>query len=315
MCGMSSMRRNDQITPDNLSNLLQNRLFKNIKSVGVNGGEPFLLPDLEQYIAVLIRDLPRLENIFIITNGFFTDKILLSLEKIKNLSSKNKVKLTVSVSIDGINDTHDFIRGRRGAFNKAEKTCLAIVENKDRYCDHFGVICTITKHNIYNINEVDIWSKKHKIGISYNVATVHKRLFNESKFEDFSVFSDEHARLLAAEFFHSKFYDAKSPTYWALYKYVSDRKRRTGCSFKYNGVTLLPDGSISFCATRSNVLGSGLQEDAYELFRNNIGYRDKIIKNECASCSHYVDALTLNAALEYNKEFLKIIGKPFLYRC
>lgn len=313
MCGMSSMRGKEDFSLEELSELLQNKLFKNIKNVGVNGGEPFLIPNLEQYIDLLIKHLPKLENIYIITNGYFTDNIINTLEIIKGNCSAVGVKLTVSVSIDGINETHDFIRGKAGVFKRAEKTCLAIIADQKKYCDEFGVICTITKHNIYNINEVDVWAKDNQIDISYNVATLHMRLFNAIKFDDFSIFADEHTKMMAAEWFFSKFYDTKSSLYFALYKYVSDMKRKTGCNFKYDGVTVTSEGNISYCATCSNVIGNGLKGNAYQLYHEKADYRNRLINDACASCSHYAGTLTFKAILEYNREILRIIGNPFMY--
>lgn len=313
MCGMNNMRDKKDFSPEEFSRLIQNKLFKNIKSVGISGGEPFLMYNLYQYIDELIKYLPKLRNIYIITNGYFTNQTLQMLEKIKQICSTNSVKLTVSFSVDGINETHDFVRGKNGAFINGEKTCFSIVKDKKKYCDEFDTICTITKHNIYNINEVDVWAKKNNIPISYNVATLHKRLCNESKFDNFSVYSNEHVRFLTAEFFYSKFYETKSSKYYALYKYILDMRRRTGCDFKYDGVTVTSEGNIYYCAARSDVVGNGFDDDASNIYFSNINYRNQLIKDECDSCSHYVGSLTFKASLEYNNEILRAIGNPLKY--
>lgn len=81
--------------------------------VCILGGEPFLVPfwmDVAKHVCECGMDL------VIITNGWCVDRSLVG--KLKKLKGLDRI----GVSLDGSNhEVHDFIRGRRGAFEKALK--------------------------------------------------------------------------------------------------------------------------------------------------------------------------------------------------
>jgi len=310
MCGIGIMKPRKQMSLEELSFILGNKLFDHVEDVGVNGGEPFLLKNINEYFAVLLKMLPRLKRIYIITNGYLNDVITDRLKEIYPQCVEKGVRLTVSVSIDGFGKQHDLIRGKEGVFLRAEKTCITINNNRNMYCDDFGVICTITKKNIVKINEVVVWASKHNIKISYNIATLHKRLENENRYNDFSLFTDERSRMLATEFFYGKMMEQNSRRYFAIYFFLRKQKRISNCSFKNNGVTLDPYGNLYYCATRSKCIGNALSQDAQEIFNSAKKYRKKLIKTQCRTCSHYSEELLFFGGLNYLRDRLTNIINP-----
>ncbi|NLL44568.1 MAG: radical SAM protein [Mollicutes bacterium] len=305
MCGMQKMAKEKDIDIHDIEEILSNKLFNQIRSVGLNGGEPFIVQNLEDYVKILIKKLPKLKYIYLITNGYLTDRILTKLRIIKSECKKHNIRLTVSVSLDGIGKTHDIMRGRSNIFNNVENTCITIKNNQKEFCDDFGVICTITKHNIININEVDYWATKNNVNIAYNIATIHKRLFNEDRYEDFSVLTDDYYKLLTIEWFYYKFKQTNSEQYYNLYRYLLDNKRIAKCDYQNDGITILPNGDLSFCATQSKIIGNALSEPANLLFKNNILYRKQLMENKCAECSHYSGTVSINKYEEYIRELLQ----------
>lgn len=305
MCGMRSLIHKEDFTSNELDQILKNKLFQKIESVGVNGGEPFLKKNLEEYIEVIVRNLPKLKNIYIITNGYFTKIILTKLPIIKKICNDRGVCLNISISVDGIGTLQDRHRGNINASKTTFSTIDQILENRKIYCDHINIITTITKENIYNINEVEVWAQERKIEVSYNIATIHKRINNEYKYDDFSIFTDEHAKLLTQEFFYSKFLETKSQKYFGIYLYIKDGKRYSPCVYQKNGVTLTPNSEILYCATFSDELGNSLQKDPSELYFKNNKYRKQLKCERCFSCSHYIYTLSGKGYRKYCKELKK----------
>lgn len=307
MCGMQSLNQKKDFTSDELDTILKNRLFAKVKSVGVNGGEPFLKKDLEEYIRVICKNLPKLENIYIITNGFLTDIILKKLEIMKKICNDFNVKLNISVSVDGIGEIQNIQRGNKLASKMTFQTIDKILEQKNIYCDSINVICTITKHNIAYINEVEVWAEDKNIEVNYNIATIHKRINNEYKYDDFSIFGDEHSRLLTQEFFYSKFLETKSEKYFGIYFYIKNKKRLAPCTYRNRGVTLTPNSEILYCATFSNELGSALLHNASDLYFKNKKYKKELKHEKCFDCSHYIYVLSIKGYINYCKELLKLV--------
>jgi MoaA/NifB/PqqE/SkfB family radical SAM enzyme len=313
MCNIESIKGRKDLSVQEYRTILINRLFSRIESVGINGGEPFLYYNLVDLVGMLCSVLPKIRNVYIITNGYFTEKLLTQLPRIKSSCAKAGVMLHLSISIDGVGAMHDAIRCLGGAFLHVEETCRQISSDREKYCDTFQIICTVTKVNVYHLTEVDVWAKENRYPISYNVGTLHKRLHNEVKYEGFSVLPDVHSKMMAIEFFYRKFAENKSKTYFALYKYLLSGRRATACDFANNGCTLDSDGQLYYCATYSKSLGLVSSTNAYEVFESGRAYREELLTTHCATCSHYVGTLNVEDEALYRRELLKNIINPIVF--
>ena len=292
MCGMHSLINQNHMSPEEISKVLSDKLYQDVQSVGINGGEPFLRPDLVECIECVVNSLPKLKSISIISNGYCTEKILKDLQAIKKICAKGNVKLQVSFSLDGVEEMQEFMRGKQGSYDKLMDTIRIIKENKKMYCDVLMMICTITKYNIYKIYEVEKWAKECDIEVSYNVATINKRIANEERVKDFSVFADEQARMLTQEFFYKKYLESGSEKYFGLFLFVHEGKRYGYCTYQYNdGVTLTPSGEVCYCATHSEIIGNALEKSSYNLFADNDDYHRELCNKHCSTCSHYLYSL------------------------
>lgn len=308
MCGMKSLIHQKDFSVPELKKILSDKLFIRIKSVGVNGGEPFILSNLDEYIQVLLDTLPNLEDIYIISNGYFTEKILSLSEKIKSLCASRNIRYHLSLSIDGYGKMQDKMRGKAGAFTHFMETYEQLNKDISHYCDELRVICTITKVNVYNLPELEVWADSNKMDIDYNIATIHKRICNEERYEDFSVFTDAHARMMTAEFFYTKYLQTNQERYFGLFYVVKTGKRISSCSHKTKAVTLTPNGQLSYCATHSDEIGNALEQSAVEIFYSdeNLKYRRSMHNEYCESCTHYSASLNQKEyLLLYTKEQLR----------
>ena len=115
--------------------------------INIGGGEPFLRRDLFKFLSILDK-YKNLFSVSIMTNGsLITDEIAKDLKKIKILRM-------IQVSLEGLNDSNDAIRGR-GAF---EKTTNAIRLLK-KYGFHIRVSLTLTRKNLPEIEKLAIYLK------------------------------------------------------------------------------------------------------------------------------------------------------------
>lgn len=306
MCGMHQLIHKKDFAPKELEQILSDKLFQKVSSVGVNGGEPFLRSDIVDCFKVMINSLPNLKRFYVISNGYFTNKILDALSEIKAECSRKNIKLNVSFSVDGIDDMQDLHRGHVNAFKNVCNTLDLILEDKGKYADSVKIISTITKYNISRISEVDIWAKNLGIEITYNIATVNVRIKNEDREKDFSVFSDERARMLASEFFYRKYQSTKKEVYFAIFLFLMTGKRYDICPCMYNEwVTLTPDTQLGFCATHSKNLGSGLERSSYDIIQENIPYLEQLKRENCLHCSQYMAGLNTEGLKELYKDIMK----------
>ena len=83
------------------------RLPASLREINVTGGEPLLRNDLGEVIEAMRGRCPQ-ARIVLSTNGLLPDKLQALLGRVKDIA--------VRISVDGIGDLHDRIRGIGGAY-------------------------------------------------------------------------------------------------------------------------------------------------------------------------------------------------------
>jgi len=111
-CGSSanSNKRINELSTDEALDLIEQLADIGCKRVVLSGGEPFLRKDWA-VLALRIRDLGM--NVTFISNGYVVNDDTVDLLKVINPSG-------VGISLDGgCAETHDYIRGKKGVFDRA----------------------------------------------------------------------------------------------------------------------------------------------------------------------------------------------------
>lgn len=110
-------------------------------SVVLTGGEPLLRPDIEEIGKALTK---RGVSWGMVSNGFFYDEKMHA-----KLMGAGMRMLTIS--LDGLEDEHDWMRGRGGSFARA-KEAIAIVAKDKRVV--FDVVTCVNKKNISQLQQI-----------------------------------------------------------------------------------------------------------------------------------------------------------------
>ncbi len=130
------------------------KIFSSIKSkipwITIDGGEPFLRADIGQIVENAYRYIkPKVINIA--TNGTFPDTIFDKVSKI--VESCPDTQIIVNLSIDEIDDKHDYIRNKAGTFNRVLETYYKLKNiGNTNFC--LGINTTVSKFNIDNLSEI-----------------------------------------------------------------------------------------------------------------------------------------------------------------
>ncbi len=142
-------KQNSFVNTVRIIELIKELSILGIDSIQLTGGEPFLHPDFEKIINILIE-----KNIktIITTSGYIPEtyeKRLLLLQKLKNSSF-------IQVSIDGLEDTHNRIRGKNDSYQKTVNFIDRMIANNLEV-----QIATVVQRK--NFSEMESLVKKFKL--------------------------------------------------------------------------------------------------------------------------------------------------------
>lgn len=115
-------RPEQELTLDEIRQLA--RRLPSIPKLILTGGEPFLREDLVEITEALADGRSRCRQITVPTSGLYAERVAEHARRV--LPGRPGLDLEIQLSIDGVGDQHDAIRGR-GVFDKMMATYEALV--------------------------------------------------------------------------------------------------------------------------------------------------------------------------------------------
>ncbi len=114
--------------------------------LSISGGEPYLRLDLAEVCEVFYKQ-NKVREIFIPTNSLLLDNVKRITESI--LRKCPEANLTLNISLDGLEEFHDDLRGVKGNFKKVEQNiggnargkCKNVIFTKSCLQNHQKGIC------------------------------------------------------------------------------------------------------------------------------------------------------------------------------
>jgi MoaA/NifB/PqqE/SkfB family radical SAM enzyme len=112
MCNIWRLPKGDELAPEEYR-----RLPSSLRDINITGGEPFLRDDIVEIVRIM-DDRCNHPRIVISTNGFERRRIMHAAPLLMKISGR----IGLAVSLDGIGEKHDEIRGVPGGFDKVLET-------------------------------------------------------------------------------------------------------------------------------------------------------------------------------------------------
>lgn len=234
------------------------RKLPQMNFVNVTGGEPFIRQDLED----IIRELyTKTDRVVISTNGFFTDRILAMCEKFP--------KLGIRISIEGLEETNNAIRGLPDGFNRGYTTLKKLVE---MHHPDVGFGMTVQDKNAQDL--VPLYKISDEMGMEFATASLHNSFyFVESK-------NIIHDRPMVAKNFEdliNELLRSRSPKKWfrayfnhGLINYIYGQKRLLPCDMSVDTFFIDPYGDVMPCnGTKCKEVMGNLKESDWDTLWNS----------------------------------------------
>lgn len=304
MCNIWKRKDAPELSPDELAAILEDPLYSKVEHVGVSGGEPTMRDDIIELFEVCMSRLPSLEGLSLITNAIRSELIIPRVERIARSCREGGVGFSLMVSLDGLGEAHDRIRGIPGNFAASERVIARFKNDPDV---QLLTGTTISKGNVWDMDELLYYLKKNDLYGRFRVAEFIKRLYNEDRVEVIRNFDDDETYQLSLFFFKLERSFEGNEMYRRTYRNIRNMlnggKRTIGCPYHSDGVVLNANGDLQYCAPKSEIIGSSLRASSLRLFKDNIEERKRIRKEHCADCIHdYHSPITLKERLAARNE-------------
>ena len=220
----------------------------------ITGGEPFIRTDLKEIVRELYK---KSDRIVISTNGFFTDRIVDLCKEFPNIG--------IRISIEGLEQTNNKIRGLEDGFNRGYSTLKKLVEMgmKD-----VGFGMTVQDVNAKDL--VALYNLSNEMNMEFATASLHNSFyFVEAKniIKDCPMVAQEFENLI------NELLKSRSPKKWfrayfnhGLINYIYGQKRLLPCDMAFDTFFIDPYGDVMPCNGTKNkeVMGNLNEADNWE---------------------------------------------------
>ena len=142
-CPSWQVKEHDDLTADEWRTVF--RQLTSMDLVKVLGGEPFVRKDIVQILGD-VREIVDPYVLQLTTNGMLMDR---TIEAVHAIAWPG---LQLRISVDGLEPTHDKMRGVEGSWKKVTRTVRAVAELKEQYGFKFGINFALTDESL---DEVD----------------------------------------------------------------------------------------------------------------------------------------------------------------
>ena len=256
-CTMCSRYKAPSLPEEELSVETVEKLPK-MYFTNITGGEPFLRDDLKEIVRALYR---KSDRIVISTNGFFTDRILDLCREFP--------KVGIRISIEGLEQTNNEIRGLPDGFNRGYETLKRLVAAgmKD-----VGFGMTVQDKNAPDL--VPLYKLSDELGMEFATASLHNSFyFVENK----NIIRDRPMVARNFEALINELLRSGSPKKWfrayfnhGLINYIYGQKRLLPCDMSFDTFFIDPYGDVMPCnGTKDKEVMGNLNKQPWEEIWNS----------------------------------------------
>jgi len=258
------------LTPKEVEQVFSDNLFKDVKYVLCTGGEPAVRHDLQDIILSIHKTLPK-ATIQLSTNGLLPDRVI----EVAKSAIKHNIHFDVGVSLDGIGEEHDKIRGIKGNFEKADRLIRELVALRDTDSSKLNINAgiVISDLTLHSLDQVRSYTEGLNIGLT-------EAWYNESSFYDNIEKSSFSADLIEAV--ESQ---PDSPLKELWFMRLNGKSQRFLCFAMYTFCVLKCNGDIVPCLNLFDTKAGNVREKSpTEIWRSPEMKKVRSIVKNCQGC-------------------------------
>ena len=278
-----SLNQRDDLSFDEITRLADE--LGPIENLNLSGGEPFLRRDFAEICRYFIRH-NGVKEIYVPTNGWYTDKTLQALEKI--MEEPELRLFGCELSIDGMPEYHDRFRGAKDSFKRLIDTYDALAEFQKRHPRlRIHSISTATNQNLDEIRQLTTYLYARCPAMDHhNLAMIRGDRKDQSLLTpDTGHYAAlyEYIRRLWADRERERYGSIVEPMLqWAKVKALEKKTQPVPCRAGWLSAVVYANGDVGFCELHKP-LGNLRQNTFREIWFSEEAkeLRRKIAAREC----------------------------------
>lgn len=284
--------KGDELSADDLGRVLSGPFYQQIETAWITGGEPTLREDINEISRAMCESLSSLTSLGIATNGLDPDRVMDRVDAMLKAVKPGGQGLFIHISLDGVGEVHDSVRGVPGAFEAVSETISRLLTLRDEHPEagiEIGLNCVVQPKNIHGLDELFSFANERGLALSFNVALVTDQIYRNLSMADSLAFTSDQKKNLI------KFLDKIIPKSTAPFQYqyriikevLAGGKRPRRCTTLYTTVNINADGTLIPCPASSDVFRHNvLDEDMDVLWRSKEAreMRRKVHREFCPTC-------------------------------
>jgi MoaA/NifB/PqqE/SkfB family radical SAM enzyme len=295
MCNIWQLPHKHELTVAEFKALMDpDPIFDGIDQLTVAGGESSLRTDLVELVDYLTGRMTKLRTLSLVSNGFLPKRILEQVTAVLGVIEPRGIKLSMSVSLDGIGTLHDQVRGIPGAFDKAMETLSGLKALQRQHDFWLGTGFVVMHQNLRYAREFRAWARGLGLDVGFQLVGFHESYVSNLDVQnDVDFQPEDRADLIAfmQELAGERSLRNYPAFYWAdmVRMYRDGAPRTTPCPFKLEGLALDAYGDVFYCLSTPRI-GNVLDEkrSVGEIYSDpkNLSFRaEQMAKQMCPGCN------------------------------
>ena len=271
-------------------------ILPKLKFINLTGGEPFLREDLEDFVAVCFEKSPR---VVISTSGYHYDRIINLAKRFPNIG--------IRISIEGLSQKNDELRGQAGGFDKGLRTLLTL---REMGVKDIGFGCTVSNNN--SADMLALYQLSKALKMEFATAAFHNSYYFH---KTDNVITNKEVVCADFQTLIEQLLKEKHPKSWfraffnlGLINYIQGGKRMLPCEAGSANFFIEPYGDVYPC----NGLDSSIWKESMGNIRDYINFNDlwnseqaQKVRGQVRSCPKNCWMVGTAAPVMKKKEYIK----------
>lgn len=272
MCNIWRRGGDDALRPDDLR-----KLPLGLRTVNLSGGEPFLRDDLPEFVDVVHRRC-RGATITISTNAYLPERIERMMREIVQIDRT----VRLAVSLDGLEATHDRVRGDEGAFRQAME-CIERLR-ADGY-HGLRLSMTLSAQNAEDL--LAVADLADRLGLELGVVAAHGAPthlgIDQTQLATMPTWLRDPFEALVARWLRSWRPKLWARAHFAAYTYgrLAGRPWQSACRAGRDFFFLQADGTVYSCSSHGRRMGNIREQDWQDIWNSAAGDGARSASRRC----------------------------------